>query len=191
MFPKFCFYSSHLLAAREFWERIVQKNDQVIDATCGNGQDTVFLASLVPEGRLIGFDIQQEAIEKTKERIGKERLTAKVEISLRSHATFPEDIVKESIRLIVYNLGYLPGGNKQLTTLTETTLQSLKNALSLIMPGGALSITLYAGHPEGEREKAALLSWSQGLPSSLWMSLHVEWQNRGKAPSLLFICKRD
>ena len=83
-------------------------------------------------------------------------------------STFPKLAQQHPIRLVVYNLGYLPKGNKKLTTLTDSTLQSLENALALIQPGGVVSITCYPGHEEGAKEEAALLQKVAQLSPSSW-----------------------
>src|SRR6185436_10014836 len=95
------------------------------------------------------------------------------------HTQLPQD---EKVKLIVYNLGYLPGGNKSLTTLTSTTLTSLNTAYALLAPGGALSITCYPGHPEGAREEAAIHSWAlQFGDSATWTT----WKSG--SPTLLVV----
>jgi len=94
------------------------------------------------------------------------------------------------VRLITYNLGYLPGGgDKSLTTKVETTVESVRKALKLIQAGGAISITLYPGHSEGQREETQLLSFIKKLTPLEWNCCHHQWLNRNKSPSLLFIQK--
>lgn len=145
--------------AHAFWRTLVQPGDLVIDATCGNGKDSLVLAQLVGEsGVLIGLDIQEEALERTRARLMAHLPPAQlknIHLFLQSHETFPP--LERAPKLVVYNLGYLPGGNKKITTLLETTLASIKNALQLLSPGGALSIVCYPGHPEGAREAKGLL----------------------------------
>lgn len=190
MFAQFPVWSTPILAAKELWEKIVLPNDIVIDATCGNGNDTVTLAQLVPEGKVWAFDIQKEAVDNTLLKLKQDNLTHRVEIRQISHAHFPVEVFPESIRLIVYNLGYLPGsGKKEITTLMTSTLESIQNALPLLKPGGALSITIYPGHSEGARELTALMEFSQQLTPSLWMATHLRWINRENSPSLLWISK--
>jgi hypothetical protein len=91
----------------------------------------------------------------------------------------------------VYNLGYLPGGDKQATTSSSTTLESLKAAAALIVAGGAISVTCYPGHPAGKVEEQAVLDYAASLPPAEWSCCHHRWTNRKEAPSLLLICKRD
>lgn len=187
MYSQFAHYSSHLECAHSFWQALLKPDDTVIDATCGNGHDTLVLAKLVPQGKVIAFDIQQQAIEETKKRLQEADLLKRVDLRLASHATFSEDLLPQSIALIVYNLGYLPGGNKALTTTSKTTLNSIKKALSLLKPGGAISCTLYPGHSEGEIEKGSLLEFLQTLSAKDWAICHLQWRNRQKSPELLII----
>lgn len=170
--------SLHIKKAHSLWKGIVQPADTVIDATCGNGHDSLILSTLVPEGTLYVFDIQKEALEKTKEK-----LTHTHYIPIHgSHAQFPPEIQKGSVRLIVYNLGYLPGGDKSITTLTESTLESIQNALPLLTPDGILSITLYPGHPEGFCESQAVLEFAKGFRFN-----HYTFKENLLSPSLLII----
>ena len=195
MFAKFPLFQSHLDMAHSYWQRIVLPGDTVIDATCGNGHDTLALArmALTPEmGALYGLDIQPKAVEGCR-RILQENLPAdtltRVTLHTGCHSCFPASISPHSVRLIVYNLGYLPGGDKSLTTAAESTIASLEAAKGLLMPGGALSITCYPGHAEGLREEGVVFEWSAKLEPQEWSCCHHRWLNRKKAPSLLFVQK--
>ena len=143
------------MKGHDLWKKIVLPGDLVIDATVGNGHDTLFLANLVGKnGKVVGYDIQKQAIENTQERVA---AFPNVELKLKSHAKFDEVEAK----LIVYNLGYLPGSDKIVTTLLETTLESLESAKKALAPDGALSIMCYPGHQEGAREAPAVEKWAR------------------------------
>jgi len=169
----------HLDQAYLYWKNLLTQGDQVIDATCGNGKDALRLAELVPQGHVYAIDIQEAALEKAKERIPHSNIS----YLHQSHTVLPPG----EFKLIVYNLGYLPGGNKELTTMTQTTLESLEKAAQLIVIGGALSITCYPGHPEGLLEEAAVRGWVEGLDSKNWLVFRHFW--REKSPSLFYIVK--
>jgi SAM-dependent methyltransferase len=174
--------------AHFYWKRVIQPGDCVIDATCGNGKDSLFLADLIgDQGTLIGMDIQKEAVEKTGKLLEQR---SNCHLFLQSHHEFPALAVQKKIKLIAYNLGYLPGGDKKITTQTSSTLESVKKALTLIVPGGLLSITCYPGHPEGALEEEALLKIVSCLPSKGWAVTHHRWVNWPAAPSLLLLEKR-
>lgn len=183
--------SWHLDAAHALWQKILHENDTAIDATAGNGHDTLILSRLIKTGKLYAIDIQAEALRKTKEKITLENPNyGQVDYINASHATFPSNIPLHSVRLIVYNLGYLPGGDKSLTTQTSSTLTSLENAIDLLMPGGALSLMLYPGHEEGEKEAKAVIEFAKNLPHAKWEVTHHTHPENPKSPSLLWIqCK--
>ncbi len=108
----------------------------------------------------------------------------------QSHASFPPIAYKKSISLIVYNLGYLPGGDKQFTTLAAETLKSIDEALKLIRPQGMISITCYPGHPEGQREEEGLIAYLKTLSNKLYTICYHQWVNRHASPSLILIRRR-
>lgn len=169
----------HLDQAHLYWKNLLKPDDRVIDATCGNGKDSLRLAELVPEGHVYALDIQECALQKARAFIP----YSNISYLHQSHTNLPAGVFK----LIVYNLGYLPGGNKELTTMTRTTLESLAKASQLITIGGGLSITCYPGHPEGAREEAAVREWAEGLDSKNWLISCHFW--REKSPSLFYLVK--
>jgi hypothetical protein len=169
----------HLLQAHEYWENHLKPTDLAIDMTVGNGHDTLVLAKLLPDGYVFGFDIQKKAIEATQARVPQAHLFH------CSHTELKKIPLPTPPRLIVYNLGYLPGGDKSITTQVETTLQSLSKALALLDLGGALSITCYPGHEEGKREEEAVFAWVKGL-KGVRVSVH-QWLERERAPSLVWL----
>jgi hypothetical protein len=173
----------HLDLTKQLWKDFLRPNDLVVDATCGGGRDTLFLSRCVSEGRVYGFDVQEEAIGRTRALLEKEGVLDRVILQKCCHSVFPP--FPSPPRLVVYNLGYLPGGNKRKTTMTSTTLQSVENALSI--GAEAISITCYPGHEEGAIEEKALLEWAQKLPSNQWRVSHHRALNRLAAPSVLWI----
>lgn len=171
----------HLTLAFSYWQKWLKPTDTVIDATCGNGKDTLRLASLVPQGKVLALDIQEVALLQAKKRASCDN----VFFFLQSHVSFPP---AEMVKLIVYNLGYLPFGNKAITTLTETTIQSLKEALKKTYWGGAISLTCYPGHLEGLKETEAVFAFLKTLNPQDWhISIH---EGKEKAPRLIWIEKR-
>jgi hypothetical protein len=195
MRSSFPLYQSHLDLAHTYWSQIVQIGDTVIDATCGNGHDTLKLCQLalsLDKGKIYAFDIQEQAINSTSHYLAShltEELRSRVVFQQRCHSTFPPKISPGSVKLIVYNLGYLPGGNKAKTTQESTTLQSLRQAQTLLQPGGIISMTCYPGHPEGAREQASVLTYASHLSPKEWNCCQHMWLNRQQAPSLLLIQK--
>lgn len=195
-------FQSHLDLAHTYWERLLQKGDWAIDATCGSGNDTLVLAKIllhharsgcdITEGAVIGIDLQEEAIKRTSNLLQANLpadILAQVYLYRQSHIDFPKEVYEHSVKLVVYNLGYLPKSNKKLTTMTQTTLASAQKALGLLVPGGAVSITCYPGHLEGATEERALIEWASVLPASEWNVCHHRFPNRPSSPNLLLIQK--
>ncbi|MES2345015.1 MAG: class I SAM-dependent methyltransferase [Chlamydiota bacterium] len=180
---------NHIRLAHFFWEHTLLPTSFAIDATCGNGKDTKKLAELTPNGGVIALDIQKEALENTKRSLEDSMLTSKIHFFHQSHEEFPLFALELTISLIIYNLGYLPGGDKSLTTQTSSTLKSLSQALSLIVPGGMISVTCYPGHPEGLIEKNAVLEKTSSLNPAQFSAYHYHNIISPTAPSLLIIKK--
>ena len=191
---QFPLFQTPLDAAHAYWRQLLKPGNLVIDATCGNGHDTLVLTAICATsgGKVIAIATQEAAIKNTRERINgniPEPLQKNVDYYRQCHSTFPAHIAANSAALIVYNLGYLPGGNKELTTLRSTTLQSLEAALPLISPGGAISIMCYPGHSEGKIAAEAVGNFAASLNPKEWSCCHHRWVNRTASPSLLLILK--
>ena len=188
---------SHIALAHEIWKAHIHPGDSAIDATCGRGRDSLVLAKLAlsqGKGALFCFDIQEEAIEATKVLLSRDLDTnqmEKVYLIHGSHAELAKKIQKESIHLVVYNLGYLPRGNKSFTTMVNTTLESVDQALSLLKPQGMLSITCYPGHEEGLLEERALEAWLKTLSTKQFSINQYKRSDRHHAPSLIIVRKAD
>lgn len=195
MRSNFALFQSHLDLAHSYWQKIIKPGDIAIDATCGNGQDTLLLCKLAlshSAGHVYAIDIQPQAITLTQAFLTQNlpsSLLSQVIYHQGCHSVFPTEIQPESVGLIAYNLGYLPGNDKNLTTMTETTLKSLNQALTFIKPGGAISITCYPGHVEGSHEQEAISDFAKNLLPVDWSCCHHVWLNRKKSPSLILLQK--
>jgi predicted methyltransferase len=133
-----------------------------VDATAGNGHDTLFLAQSVgPTGMVYAIDIQSAAIEATRDRIHSEGVEKTVVLIQASHddwaAILPTKHYK-NVDAVMMNLGYLPGGDHAITTKTESTAKAIREAFAWLKPGGILTVLAYIGHPGGEEECAAVRS---------------------------------
>lgn len=175
--------SLHLKLSKNLWKELLSSGDLVIDATCGNGHDTLFLADICS---VIALDIQIEALQNTEKRL--QEHGKKAAFHRMGHEHIDTLFLPHPPKLVVYNLGYLPGADKTLTTKTETTLKSTQKALDLLAPGGALSITCYPGHEEGAIEEKKLLEWGKSLDPLKWkVSHHRSLNGAATSPSLLWI----
>jgi 16S rRNA C1402 N4-methylase RsmH len=148
----------------------ISAGDTVIDATTGNGHDTVFLAQCVgEEGRVFAFDVQDAAIASASARVEVEGCASQVTFVHDSHRNLESHVDGVSrIAAIIFNLGYLPGDDHGKTTEAGETLQALGAAVRLLKQGGILAVVCYPGHDEGGREAAAVEDWMSGLTSLGW-----------------------
>lgn len=152
------FCSSILNYVRRSMDYYIKPKDIVIDATVGNGKDTLYLCKKASEGKVFGFDIQKQAIDQTEKRL---QGYHNYQLFCCSHLYMKETLKDYigKISLIVFNLGYLPKGKKEITTKVSSTLQALKDSLDLLNAKGALLITVYPGHEEGAKESKAIKEW--------------------------------
>lgn len=168
----------------------LQPGDVAVDATAGNGHDTLFLASCVgPEGHVYAFDIQQDALDRTAERLKRNGLT-NVSLIRTDHAHLTRHVPAEHhgrLAAVVFNLGYLPGGDKSITTRTESTLTAIDAALAFLAPTGIVTVLAYPGHAEGRAESVALIDHLQRLPDGFAFREWAPQPDRPQAPRLFLI----
>lgn len=145
------FNLSILNKARQLMKTNLKENDIVVDATIGNGKDSLYMLKHITKGHLFGFDIQKKAIENTKQLL---KNYNNYTLYNKSHEHIEETLkdYKNKISLIVFNLGYLPKENKEITTTYQSTLKALKGSLNLLNNKGHIVITIYKGHKEGAKE---------------------------------------
>lgn len=175
--------------------QVVSAGDVVIDATAGNGYDTCFLAELVgPQGTVHAFDVQQEALTSTAARL-KALDLAWCRLHHASHAEMSEIVPQEAhghVAAVMFNLGYLPGGDKQQITTADSTRAALRQAMELLRPGGLISILAYLGHPGGQQEAKAI---EQSLvdidPQRFSVEFHLTPNATPTAPRLYLVRKRE
>ena len=177
--------------AADALKQVVRPGDRVIDATLGNGHDTRFLAELVGEaGHVTGFDIQPEAVARTEAALREAGLLPRCELHAIGHERIAE-LVTAPVRAVVFNLGWLPGGNKSITTHWETTRQAITGALVLLLPGGICTICAYPGHAAGDEERAALMDFLAALRPQAFNVLHHRFLNAGPGAPECFIIQKN
>ncbi|QTN33934.1 methyltransferase domain-containing protein [Akkermansiaceae bacterium] len=168
----------------------IAPGDLAIDATAGNGFDTIFLAECVGEtGRVIAIDIQEPAISATRVRLDAAGLSGRVALHHGTHVDLAEFAAGGVPSVIVFNLGYLPGGDSSVITRTEETLAALRSAIGILAPGGILAVTCYPAHPGGDAEAHAVeqsISTAPELRTARYGLIA-----KGKpAPFILLSCKQ-
>lgn len=176
--------------AHFFLRERLQPGDCVVDATCGNGQDTLLLAGLVgSSGRVWAFDVQETALAITGERLAAAGLEYCVRLMHVGHERLAE-FVTETVQAVVFNLGYLPAGDKDTTTGAETTTAALQQAATLLQSGGFILIAVYTGHAGGAEEWRAVHEWCSALlphEFNVWQSRQL---NRGDTAPFLVVVEK-
>lgn len=163
----------------------IREGDLVIDATAGNGHDTVFLAREVgSSGTVIAFDIQAAAIQTTRQRLETEGLLERVSLHQTSHSELSQFAKPSSVKTVIFNLGYLPGADRSIATKALETLEALSAAAELLKPGGILAAICYPGHPDGVIESEAVESFFHSLPNHR-VARYSLVATKGAAPFLL------
>jgi len=173
-----------------FLRRSVRPGDTVIDATCGSGRDTLFLARLVGStGKVWAFDVQDEAMTATGALLRDAGCLPRVTLVRSGHERIA-DHVREPARAVVFNLGFLPGGEHGIVTTVETTRAALEQVQALLLPGGIITIAVYTGHPGGAEEGAAVEDWAAGLSPRGFNTWKSRQLNRSEnAPFLVLVEK--
>lgn len=180
------------LLARQFIKKGVKEGGFVIDATIGRGFDTEYLCRLVGEkGKVIGFDIQEEAITSTRERLTNEKIQTPVELILDSHANMNTYVEKESVDGIMFNFGYLPNGDHKVATQAESSIQAIENGLSLLKKGGVMSLCIYHGKDTGFEERDAILNYLKTISHKNYTVIVTELYNRPNHPPIFAGIVRD
>lgn len=176
--------------ARIFISQKIKEGDVVVDATAGNGHDTLFLAQAVGKaGKVYSFDIQRQAINRTNELLS-DNGVRNVALIQDGHEHL-DRYISGNVKVIVFNLGYLPGSDKNISTSEKSTIAAIKKGLLLLDPGGAIFLVVYYGQPTGPREKNAVLEFSKELDQQQYNVSYLEFINQANdPPSLLSIEKR-
>lgn len=168
-----------------FIQHQVRPGDLTIDATMGNGHDTLLLSNLCgPDGSVLAFDIQPQALAITKERLQSANAPKNYTLIQDSHANLTTYASPNTVSCIVFNLGYLPGGDHSLSTSPKTTLPALEQSLTLLKTGGLLSLCIYSGGDSGFEERDCVLSWLKNLDSRKYLVIKSDYYNRPNNPPI-------
>lgn len=180
-----------LKISREFIEKNLPVGSKVVDCTVGNGNDTeILLKAIGKNGQLIGFDIQNKAIESTRNRlIMKGYSLDNVRLIEDGHENIDKYV--DSADLIIYNLGYLPRGDKDIVTKGDTTIESLKKAINVLKPGGLILIASYIGHEGGLSENILLEKFLSDLNQKQYNVLKNSFINQKNKPPILYIIEKS
>ncbi len=178
-------WSHALLAPR------LRDGDVVVDATAGNGHDTLFLAQhVLPGGRVFVFDVQVSALEQTKSHIKKHDAVTLIHAGHERMEEFLPPELRGGIRAFMFNLGWLPGSDKSCITRTDTTLMALRKAIDWLAEGGLITVVCYPGHDGGETEALAVEQWASHLPADSFETQKIAFLNLEGAPPRCVVLRK-
>ena len=158
-----------------------------MDATMGNGHDTRLLCQMAGEtGRVLAFDIQQKALDETRRLLAQEGLEKRAELILDGHEHMDRYAKAETVDAICFNFGYLPGGDHDIATRADTSVQAVEKGLRLLKKGGLMSLCIYSGGDTGFEERDRLLAYLKSLPAKEYTVIRNDYYN---PPVPVFIWK--
>lgn len=172
-------------------KQTVKPGDLCIDATAGRGNDTVFLCSLVGEsGKVIAFDVQKAAVESTRDRVTDCGYASIAQVEKCSHSDMARFAAKGSVACIMFNFGWLPGGDHNIHTNAQTSIAAIEQGLDLLKDGGLMSLCIYYGKETGFEERDALLQYFKTIDQRVASVMVCDFVNRGNCPAIpVFIFK--
>ena len=171
--------------AHDFLAQVITPEDIVVDATMGNGHDTLFLAKLAKQ--VYAFDIQEQALEKTSQRIQEAGLT-NVDLIMQGHETVDQFVTE--VKAAIFNLGYLPSADKSIITQPQTTLEALEKLCQVLVKGGRIAIMIYYGHEGGDIERDAVLDFVSQLPQQEYTATIYRTLNQINNPPFLVMIEK-
>lgn len=163
----------------------LKPGDTAVDATVGNGHDTLFLAQQVgTEGTVYAFDTQPLAVYRATERLKEHGVAARVYFINDGHERM-QHYVPPPVQAVMFNLGYLPGAGRRFATRPETTVPALDQAVRLLDKRGIITIVIYTGHPGAQEEQETVENWAALLPQTEWDVVRFTFPNRRNNPPYL------
>ena len=176
--------------AQTLLSQAIKEGEIAIDATAGNGHDTLFLTKLVGEaGHVYAFDIQEQAIQQTTNRLQENELLPRATVILDGHENITS-YVKDEIGGAIFNLGYLPGTEHKIITKGNTTVQAIEQLVHLLKVGGIIVLVVYYGHDGGKEEKEEVLNYVQSLPQKYIHVLRYEFINQKNDPPFIIALEK-
>ncbi|MGI6412470.1 MAG: class I SAM-dependent methyltransferase [Syntrophomonadaceae bacterium] len=185
------FLVNSVTIARRLAQEVIQPGDIAVDATCGNGHDTLLLARLVGQkGKVYAFDIQPEAIERSRALLRQDSLEERIVFINDCHSKI-DLYVEGKPRFCMFNLGYLPGGDHSIKTDPIKVVQALDAINRIMTTGGIITIVLYPGHPGGKQEVEIIRNHLTCLPQVKFEISEVCFINQiNNPPRLMVIYKK-
>lgn len=169
----------------------LEKGHTVIDATVGNGHDFLFLLKHIgPTGKAYGFDIQQAAIDSTEEACQSLKSAPSYQLIHDSHANILQYVEKDSVHAIMFNLGYLPKGDKSIITKPDSTIDAIAAGLKALKQNGIMTLMIYYGHEGGNDERIAVENYLTSLNQKAYTVMRYQPLNQQNTPPYLIIIEK-
>lgn len=176
--------------AQTLMRQALEAGDIAIDATAGNGHDTVFLAELVGAyGYVYAFDVQKEAVNATLLRVLDHSFEDRVRVLNRGHEEV-DQFVDKPIGAAIFNLGYLPGSDHSIVTKPNTTVEAIEKMLKLLKVGGMIVLVVYHGHEGGKEERDEVIRFVSELPQKYVHVLRYEFINQKNDPPFILALEK-
>lgn len=170
---------------RHFLKNHIHPGDFCIDATMGKGNDTELLSHLAgTTGKVLAFDIQKEALFATEQRLSEQQCPQNYTLLLDSHIHMNQYASPGTVSAIVFNFGYLPGGDHSKRTLPHTSVRAIKQGLTLLKKNGLMSLCIYSGKDTGFEERDAILSYLKTLDPHEYLVVRSDYYNRPNHPPI-------
>lgn len=176
--------------AQTLLKSAINEGDIAVDATAGNGHDTLFLAQLVgDDGFVYAFDVQKQAVDATLHRLLDNALEHRALVLKDGHENVAK-YVNKPIAGAIFNLGYLPGSDHEVITRPNTTIQALESLLKLLKIGGIIVLVIYHGHEGGKEERDEVIRFVSELPQKYIHVLRYEFLNQKNDPPFVIALEK-
>lgn len=176
--------------AQTLLKSAVSDGDIAVDATAGNGHDTLFLAELVgDDGFVYAFDVQKQAVDATLHRLLDHALEHRAVVLKDGHENVGK-YVDKPVSGAIFNLGYLPGSDHEVITRPNTTIQALESLLKLLKVGGIIVLVIYHGHEGGKEERDEVIRFVSELPQKYIHVLRYEFLNQKNDPPFVIALEK-
>ncbi|KUO74906.1 MAG: SAM-dependent methyltransferase [Clostridia bacterium BRH_c25] len=183
--------SNSLAISHEIINKTVKQGDTVVDATMGNGNDTLLLAGLVGDkGKVYSFDIQECALINTRKKLEEAGISGYVELIRDGHQNIDKYAAK-GIKAVMFNLGYLPKGDHSIGTKADTTIEALRKSMELLMAGGIIMMVIYYGGDSGFDEKEAVLEYVRTIDCRKYTVLVSDFVNQINCPPIAVCIEKN
>lgn len=180
-----------LRQSHDYVKRVLREGDIAVDATAGNGNDTLMLASIIGDtGKVYSFDIQKAALDNTEKKLRGCGMLERVMLINDGHQNM-DIYVGKGIKAVTFNLGYLPGGDHSISTTADTTIEAIEKAMTLIADDGIITVVVYYGGDSGFEEKNTLIKYIETIDSKKFTVMKTRFVNQLNCPPILVCIEKN